>query len=91
MTAPSPQRATIGVALLAVSRDALRRPLFYAARVPRLPVLLSREGLNDLLVRVAQHAQTRDAGAGQKFWLRQMILRIWSLISWGRVEQRGHR
>ena len=90
VTAPPPQRASIGAALGAVSRDALRRPLFYLARAPRLPRLLSREGLDDLLNRVAQHARNRDIGTKQKFSFRQIVLRLWLLLGWGRVEQHEH-
>lgn len=88
---PPAPKPPLFAAVRAVSRDALRRPLFYAARAPRLPRLLSKEGLNDLLSRVAQHAQSRDVGVKQRLSLRQMVLRIWLLFGWGRAEQREHR
>jgi glycosyltransferase involved in cell wall biosynthesis len=85
------QRPTIVAALKAVSRDAWRRLLFYLARAPRLPRLLSSEGLNDLLTRVAQHARDRDIGARQRLSFRKIVLRIWLFFGWGRVEQRENR
>ena len=89
-TAQPVQRASIVAALWAVSRDALRRPLFYLARAPRLPRLLSREGLDELLNRVAQHARYRNIEAKHRLSLRQIVLRLWLLFGWGRVEQREH-
>jgi glycosyltransferase involved in cell wall biosynthesis len=91
VTAPPMQRASMATAFWAVSRDALRRPLFYLERAPRLPRLLSREGLDDLLNRAAQHARNREIGVKQKFSFRQIVLKIWFLFGWGRVGQREYR
>ncbi len=78
----SPGRAIpIAAALGLVSRDAFRRPLFYAVRVPRVPRLLFSQGLTAVLSRLALSAQDRDLNIRPRLSFRGMVLRIWSILN----------
>jgi hypothetical protein len=70
----------IAAALRVVSRDALRKPLFYVSRVPRVPRLLVTPGLTVMLRRLALSAHDRDLYLRPRFSLRRIALRIWSML-----------
>jgi hypothetical protein len=79
---PSPQQTLpVGVAIKAVSRDALRRPFFYALRAPRLPRLVASEGVDGLLIRLATQTRMQDGQAKRTFSLGGRVARLWSLLS----------
>lgn len=70
----------VAAALRVVSRDALRQPLFYVSRVPRVPRLLFTQGLTVMLRRLALSAQNRDVYLRPRFSFRAIVLRIWSIL-----------
>jgi glycosyltransferase involved in cell wall biosynthesis len=82
---------TFVTAFRLVSRDALRRPLFFAARAPRMLRLLFREGGNAVLGRVALYVPDREI-VGPKISLRKIVLGFLSLFNMARLRKTdGHK
>jgi glycosyltransferase involved in cell wall biosynthesis len=84
-------RITFVTAFRLASRDALSRPLFYAARAPRMLRLLFSEGGAAVLSRVALYARDRVI-VRPKFLFRKIVLGFLSLFSKARLTKAdGHK
>jgi hypothetical protein len=64
-----------------VSRDVLRRPLFYAVRAPRVPRLLFSEGFAVVLGRAALSARDRGIDVTPMFPFRRIVTGLRSVFS----------
>src|ERR1051326_8857158 len=85
MGLPRGHAMPLAAALTMVSRDALRQPLFYAARLPRVPRLLFSPGLTAMLRRLALSARDREIYTRPKFSFRRIARRIWSMLAKARL------
>ncbi len=78
--APATPHIAASVAFRTVAADMIRRPVFYLARVPRVPAMIARDGFGSVLDRLAHKARDRDDSQRRKSSLRAMMRRFWSFL-----------